>query len=561
MTTKITISIVTAALNAAETIRTCVESVKKQDYPLEHVVVDGLSVDGTPEMAKKYGPPNAIIISEADRGPYDAINKGLALVTGEVVGTLNADDFYPHNHVLSIVSKAFENPEVDACYGDLVYVDRGNPARIVRYWKSKPFNKRLFYNGWMPAHPTFFVRRSLYKNLGTFNLDQGSAADYELMLRFLLRYGVRAYYIPTLLAVMRTGGLSNRSVKQRVRANRLDRQAWTTNGLKPKPWTSLAKPARKIFQFFSKGPHSRPWLDANWPSVREEQHLEKEKLSRTPRSNENQKSTKVHGDIPFYVVTVNYRSEASLARLIDSLQPMHFVKKLIVVNHSDGVIHIPPCRFPVQMISQPNIGYGGGLNRGLRQIRESDAIALLCNPDIIIVGTDGLTNGIHYLNANPEIGCLVPCLVNEQSKPIACWKSFYTIRSLATARIKFLSKLYPDFGQNSCSKHGLADPCKVDWGSGSALLFKTCLYPYPVSFDERFFLYFEDVDFCAQIWKAGLSVEFYPGLTYQHEAAMASRRSAYFLALHICSLVKFMLKYKGFPDRQDLIRQAIPKDL
>lgn len=161
MVSKTTISVITAALNAVETIKDCLESVKKQNYPVQHVIIDGLSHDGTQELSKKHACPGATIISERDGGPYDAINKGIGFATGNVVGVLNADDFYPHSRVLYIVAKVFENPEVGACYGDLVYVDRKSPSRIARYWKSRPFDERLFYNGWMPPHPTFFVRRTV----------------------------------------------------------------------------------------------------------------------------------------------------------------------------------------------------------------------------------------------------------------------------------------------------------------------------------------------------------------------------------------------------------------
>ncbi len=511
------------------------------------------TVDGTLEVSKKYASPSATIVSEADRGLYDAINKGLALATGEVVGTLNADDFYPHNRVLSMVAKAFENPKVEACYGDLVYVDRDDPSRIVRYWKSQPFRKRLFFDGWMPAHPTFFVRRSVYESFGTFNLDQGSAADYELMLRFLLRHNVQARYIPSLLVVMRTGGLSNQGLVQRLRANRLDKQAWTINSLSPMPWTLLAKPVRKIFQFLYQGPHSRPWLDDEWPSGGQPGAKKKRTASALKANHNGSNSSR---DPSFYVVTVNYRSEARLRRLIESLEPIRFLKKLIIVNHSEA-LNIPQSRIPVQVVSQRNMGYGAGLNRGLRQIPEPDAIALLCNPDTAISDPDELLQAITYLRENPGIGCLVPRLVNGESRPVPCWRSFYSIGSLAAARIDFLERWHPDSPRNLPTNHTTSEPVTVDWGSGSALLFKTSLFPYPVSFDERFFLYFEDVDFCAQIWKAGLSVEFYPRLICRHEGQRASHQSVYFLALHVSSLVKFILKYRGLPQREDLMRRAM----
>jgi len=258
------ISIVSVTLNAASTIRDCVESVKYQTQPAQHIIIDGHSRDGTPDLARKYALPSATIVSEPDKGLYDAMNKGLSLATGDVVGTLNSDDFYPHSRVLSLVAKAFEDPELEACYGDLIYVDRKNVERIVRYWKARPFEKRLFYQGWMPPHSTFFVRRSVYEKHGGFNLDLGSAADYELMLRFLVRHEVRVGYIPEVLVIMRMGGVSNVSIRNRIQAHRLCREAWKINGLKPKPWTVSARPLSKLGQYLSRGPRSRPWLDDDW---------------------------------------------------------------------------------------------------------------------------------------------------------------------------------------------------------------------------------------------------------------------------------------------------------
>jgi GT2 family glycosyltransferase len=558
MSPQVSISVVTSAINAAGTIKDCVESVTNQSYFAQHVIVDGISVDGTLEISREYASPSATIISEVDRGPYNAINKGLALATGEVVGTLNANAFYPHNRVLSIVSQAFENPKVEACYGDLVYVDRDNPSRVVRYWKSRPFNKRLFRNGWMPTHPTFFVRRSVYDSLGTFNLELGLAADYELMLRFLVRHGVQAIYIPTLMMVVRSEGSSSGALTGRMWANRLDKLAWTTNSLRPLPWTFLAKPIRKIGQFLGRGPQSRPWLDDEWPSGDQGQVYVKTERADRSTSKTNKVPPKASSDIPFYVVTVNYRSEALLTRLIESLEPIHFLKKLIVVDHSEsGSLQIPKCSFPVQTLSQRNIGYGGGLNRGLRQIREPGAIALLCNPDATISDPNELLKAINYLRENSAIGCLVPLMLNANSRPVRSWRKFYCVRSLVAARIDFLRTWYSNSPRSLFNNESTSEPHAVDWGSGSALLFKTSLFPYPICFDERFFLYFEDVDFCAQIWKAGLTVEFFPKLTCRHEGQMASHRSAYFLALHIGSLVKFILKYRGLPQREDLIRRSI----
>jgi len=179
------------------------------------------------------------------------MNKGVALAGGEIVGTLNADDVYADASVLDRVRKVFDDPEIQACYGDLDYVDARFPERVVRRWRSGAGTPAKFYRGWMPPHPTFFVRRSVYGRCGAFNTELGTAADYELMLRFLLKHGIRAAYIPEVLVRMRSGGVSNSSLGRRLRAHRMDRLAWEVNGLKPYPWTLPLKPLRKLGQFLS----------------------------------------------------------------------------------------------------------------------------------------------------------------------------------------------------------------------------------------------------------------------------------------------------------------------
>lgn len=244
------ISVITAAYNAAPTLDDCLRTVAMQDADVQHILVDGASTDGTAAIIKTHQSALAQVVSEPDQGVYDGMNKGIGLATGDVVGILNADDFYPTPAVLDRVVQAFTDPEVGACYGDLLYVDREDTGRVVRRWRAGEFTEEKFYNGWMPPHPTFFVRRQLYEEYGTYRLDLGSAADYELMLRFLLRHRMRAMYIPEVLVHMRTGGASNRSMAARWRANRNDALAWKLNGLRPRPWTVLAKPLRKIGQWW-----------------------------------------------------------------------------------------------------------------------------------------------------------------------------------------------------------------------------------------------------------------------------------------------------------------------
>lgn len=258
------ISLITATYNAAATLRDCLECVKSQTTQgIQHIIIDGGSTDSTMEIVAEFQDNLSLVLSEPDNGIYDAMNKGLKLATGEVIGILNSDDFYPTHDTLDKVTKIFNDPEVEACYGDLNYVTELPPSvaadkretekyKTVRYWKSGQYSPGKFYWGWMPPHPTFFLRRSVYERFGNFNLDLGTAADYELMLRFLLKHQIKAAYIPEVLVHMRTGGASNATLNARIAANRNDRLAWEVNELKPYPMTILLKPIRKIPQFFCK---------------------------------------------------------------------------------------------------------------------------------------------------------------------------------------------------------------------------------------------------------------------------------------------------------------------
>ena len=242
-------SIITVSLDAEDTIAHCIESVMGQSVQTEHIIIDGRSSDKTLDIVNRYTTHLAKVISEPDQGLYDAMNKGLKQATGEIIGLLNADDFYPTGEVLSRVLQAFEDPSIYACYGDLVYVDRIEINRVIRYWRAGLPDPGKFYHGWMPPHPAFFVRRSLYEQYGLFRTELGTAADYELMLRLLLKHKIKAAYIPETLVHMRTGGVSNMNLANRILANRMDRKAWEVNNLTPYPWTMIAKPVRKLGQW------------------------------------------------------------------------------------------------------------------------------------------------------------------------------------------------------------------------------------------------------------------------------------------------------------------------
>jgi glycosyltransferase len=245
------VSIITAVFNNAGTIGDCLASIRAQAYQqVEQIVVDGGSTDGTVGILRDHKNRIASSVSEPDKGIYDALNKGVRMASGDVIGILHADDLFAGPDILTKVQACLSSNGADACYGDLLYVARGDTTKIIRYWRSGQYDPRRFYWGWMPPHPTFFVKRAVYEKYGLFNLAMGSAADYELMLRFLVKQRVRVAYIPDVLVKMRVGGTSNASLANRVRANRNDRKAWEVNGLRPYPWTLLLKPVRKIPQYF-----------------------------------------------------------------------------------------------------------------------------------------------------------------------------------------------------------------------------------------------------------------------------------------------------------------------
>ncbi|KIC94656.1 glycosyltransferase family 2 protein [Flavihumibacter solisilvae] len=246
------ISIITATYNSSATVRDTLESVKCQTYKsVEHIIVDGLSTDLTLDIVRHF-PHVHKIISEKDKGIYDAMNKGIAMCSGDIIGILNSDDIYANSHVLEKVAAAFESESIDALYADLFYVDHADTDKVIRYWKSGKFQPKSFYYGWMPPHPTFFVRKKLYDQFGGFNLSLRSSADYELMLRFLLKNNVPATYLPETIVKMRVGGMSNHNLANRFKANREDRIAWQLNGLEPYFFTIPLKPLRKLGQYIFK---------------------------------------------------------------------------------------------------------------------------------------------------------------------------------------------------------------------------------------------------------------------------------------------------------------------
>jgi glycosyltransferase len=246
------ISIITATFNSEDTLADTIKSIKNQSYAnISYYIIDGKSTDSTLNIIKQNESFINQWISEKDEGIYDAFNKGLKLADGDIIGFLNADDFYAYDEVLCDVTQLFDDPKIDAVYGDLNYVDMQTGFHIVRFWRAGLYKKKSFKYGWMPPHPTLFIRSKFYQQWGDFNTSLISAADYELMLRFIHKNGLRLAYLPKVLIQMRVGGISNKSIKNRLRANKEDRLAWKLNGLKMPFYTPYLKPLRKIRQFFT----------------------------------------------------------------------------------------------------------------------------------------------------------------------------------------------------------------------------------------------------------------------------------------------------------------------
>lgn len=248
------VSIITAVFNNVETLEYCIESVLSQSYRnIEYIIIDGGSADGTLDVIKKYDDKISYWVSEPDNGIYDAMNKGIRAATGDIVGILNSDDMYADEFVIENVVKCLSVNNVDTCYGDLVYVDKFDLDKVIRYWKSSDYRSGLFSKGWAPPHPTFFVRRGVYEKYGMFDLSYRLAADFELMMRFLAKYKIPSVYIPNILVRMRMGGVTNRSVLNIIKQNLEIYRAGRTNNIPISLFAlTFKKSINRITQFISR---------------------------------------------------------------------------------------------------------------------------------------------------------------------------------------------------------------------------------------------------------------------------------------------------------------------
>ena len=246
------ISLLTVSFNSDNTIRDTIESIRSQDYnDIEYIVVDGNSTDGTVGILKSYDSSISKWISEPDKGIYDAMNKAIKMATGEVVGILNSDDFYFDNQILSQVAKEFSDPSVDVVFGDLVFVDPQNLSKTVRKYSSAKWHPDKFAWGFMPAHPTVFIRRTFYEQFGLFKTDYKIAADYELLIRFLYVHRLRYKYLPITMVKMRRGGVSSRNLMSTIILNNEIIRGCRENGIKTNVLKVYSKYFTKFFELLS----------------------------------------------------------------------------------------------------------------------------------------------------------------------------------------------------------------------------------------------------------------------------------------------------------------------
>ena len=246
------ISIITVVYNNKRTIKEAISSVFEQTYKnIEHIIIDGGSTDGTKEILEEEYSKYKVLVSEPDNGIYDAMNKGISLATGDVIGILNSDDIYEDEKVLQDVMTCFEtDPELSILYGDLVYVQSNNLNKAVRNWISRPYYKRFFENGNVPPHPTLFVKSKVYQQIGFFNLQYKLAADYEFMLRVFKRNIFKSRYLNRLLVRMRLGGATNRSFKNIFNGNKEIINAWKNNELNPPIFLIFIRFYKRVIQLF-----------------------------------------------------------------------------------------------------------------------------------------------------------------------------------------------------------------------------------------------------------------------------------------------------------------------
>jgi glycosyltransferase involved in cell wall biosynthesis len=244
------VSVITATLNGARTIEDTIRSVLSQSFKnIEYIVIDGGSNDSTLDILNNYEGRISRVISEPDNGIYDAMNKGIRIATGDIIGVLNSDDYFADDYRVEKIVDAMTSKNTESCHGDVIFIKRDNPNKIVRYWKEGQFSKWNFKIGWMPYQGTFYVKRQVFEKYGAYLDGFPLAGDYELMLRFLYKYKISTTYIPEVMLKVRTGGASKPGICNTVKMMMENSKAWKVNDLKPSPITFFLKPLRKIPQY------------------------------------------------------------------------------------------------------------------------------------------------------------------------------------------------------------------------------------------------------------------------------------------------------------------------
>ncbi len=253
MATDIKVSIITVAYNSAATIAETIASVLAQSYKnIEYIIVDGQSADGTIDILRQYEPKfsgRLRWLSEKDNGIYDAMNKGITMATGDVVGILNSDDYFTSTNVIEKMAKAFEDENIDATYGDIHFIRDGQPGKCIRYYSSKRFSPTWLRFGFMPAHPSFYARREVLEKIGPYKTDYKIGSDYEMMVRLFYVHRIRARYLPIDFVTMRTGGLSTRNIRSKLQLIKDDVRACRENGIYTNAAMISLKFLYKIFEF------------------------------------------------------------------------------------------------------------------------------------------------------------------------------------------------------------------------------------------------------------------------------------------------------------------------
>ncbi len=552
------ITVVSACQKPSSMLTESLWSVQRQLYGAQQfVLVCGQGVDdswsGYTEMLSYDR-----VVCEPPYNRYRAINKGIALATGDVVAFLDTAYYYAHARVLWVVAQVLSDDEVDACYGDVVVRCREGHYSPKRYGMLT-FGKTGRILSPFPPYQTFFIKTRVYEELGGFRSDLGQNAGQELLERFFNRYGKRAVYIPHTFLVSIKDSRATATVSWMSRA-KFSEQKSSPDA------PGLSSTWREFRALLSEKPRRwgnkmvfASWLDADWPvpamkSRWQEKRIEGDDLRLTEKVKEVQRLFKpLSRKQGIYVVTVNFNDNDAVKRLVQSLERCDIIEKLIVVDHSLCPTLKINASFPVEIIRQLNRGYGAGINRGLRAIERIHGIALVCNPDIEILTPERLPEAATALNEHPEWGCLVPAQVDDNSNTIPVCRRFYTWKALLQSRIGFMRKNPHVYrSEHFYLDRDLTQSFDAEWANASSLFLKLSLFPYPICFDERFFLYFEDVDICAQMRMHGYTIRYYPSVVVRHHERRESHRNLSFFGMHVLSLFRFIMKYGGLPQAIDL---------